>query len=504
MAANSILIIGSGIAGMAAGCYGQMNGFRTRIFEMHSNKPGGLCTSWQRQGYTINGCLHWLVGSGPGSDFHRIWTELGALQSKSIVDYEEFGRIEAADGNCLIMYSDLARLERHLKELSPEDGPLVEEFIAAARVCVHYEPPVTKAPELMSVLDLARMLVSHFPLLRLLRKWNKVSLAEFGRSFRHPLLREAFPLMFLPDSPVTFMLFTFAWLHKKTAGYPVGGSLAFSRAIEERYLALGGKVHYHAKVAKILSQGGRAVGVRLEDGSEHTADYVISAADGHTTIFEMLEGRYVDRTIRGYYERLRPFPPLVHIGLGVNRQFKEQPAAAGLVLELPAPLVVGGVTHRYLSVRIHNFDPTLAPTGKTLLVVILATDYDYWQRLRNDEQAYRAEKEKLADQVVAILDRRFPGLAGQVEMRDVATPTTFLRYTGNWRGSFEGWQVTPETWRLGKVMKKSLPGLANFYMAGHWVEPGGGLPAAAMSGRNVIQIICRQEKRKFTSATPMT
>jgi phytoene dehydrogenase-like protein len=37
-------------------------------------------------------------------------------------------------------------------------------------------------------------------------------------------------------------------------------------------------------------------------------------------------------------------------------------------------------------------------------------------------------------------------------------------------------------------------------MAGHWVEPGGGLPAAAMSGRNVIQIICKKEKRKFGTA----
>jgi phytoene dehydrogenase-like protein len=36
-------------------------------------------------------------------------------------------------------------------------------------------------------------------------------------------------------------------------------------------------------------------------------------------------------------------------------------------------------------------------------------------------------------------------------------------------------------------------------MAGHWVEPGGGLPTVAMSGRNVIQIICKKEKRKFTT-----
>ncbi len=66
MTEKSIIIIGGGIAGLSAGCYGQMNGFRTRIFEMHK-KPGGLCTCWKRQGYVVNGCVHWLVGTGPNS-----------------------------------------------------------------------------------------------------------------------------------------------------------------------------------------------------------------------------------------------------------------------------------------------------------------------------------------------------------------------------------------------------------------------------------------------------
>jgi phytoene dehydrogenase-like protein len=34
-----------------------MNGFRTEIIEAH-NLPGGLCTSWQRQGFTVDGSIH--------------------------------------------------------------------------------------------------------------------------------------------------------------------------------------------------------------------------------------------------------------------------------------------------------------------------------------------------------------------------------------------------------------------------------------------------------------
>ena len=51
-------------------------------------------------------------------------------------------------------------------------------------------------------------------------------------------------------------------------------------------------------------------------------------------------------------------------------------------------------------------------------------------------------------------------------------------------------------------MKKELPGLTNLYMVGQWVEPGGGAPAVAVSGRNAIQIICKRDGKKFTTTTP--
>lgn len=58
-----ILIIGGGLAGLATGCYAQMNGWRTRIVE-HHQELGGLCTAWQRDEYRIDGCIHWLMGAG--------------------------------------------------------------------------------------------------------------------------------------------------------------------------------------------------------------------------------------------------------------------------------------------------------------------------------------------------------------------------------------------------------------------------------------------------------
>ena len=62
---KKIVIIGAGIAGLSAGCYSRMNGYSVEIYESHA-LPGGLCTSWKKGEYTIDGCLHWLTGSSPG------------------------------------------------------------------------------------------------------------------------------------------------------------------------------------------------------------------------------------------------------------------------------------------------------------------------------------------------------------------------------------------------------------------------------------------------------
>lgn len=500
---KSIIIIGAGITGLSAGCYGQMNGYRTSIFEMH-DKTGGVCTGWKRKGYTIDGCMHWLVGTSPASSFYRIWKELGVVQGWAIVDHDQFIRIEGEGGRAFTVYADIDRLEQHMKELAPEDKDTIEDFIKGTRACTRMDMPVDKAPELYGLIDGLTMMVKMFPFFRFMKKWGKISTLDFTRRFKNPFLREAFSASFGGDFdriPTLFMMMTLAWLHQKAAGYLVGGGLALSGAIERRYLGLGGELHCKSPVVKIVVENDKAVGIRLADGTEHRGDIIISAADGRTTIFDMLDGKYIDDKIRGYYDQPLLFPPLVYIGLGVSRSFDDvPPSVVGINYPLEEPVTIAGQEHKRMGVQIYNFDPALASKGKTVLKVQFNTDYDYWKELSQEPERYKAEKEQIADQVVDRLDRRFPGLAEQVEIRDVATPLTWERITGNWRGSYEGWMPKPEDFT--RRMSKTLPGMDNFYMAGQWVEPGGGLPTAAMSGRNVTQIICKKDKRPFVTTMP--
>jgi phytoene dehydrogenase-like protein len=504
---KSIAIVGGGIAGLCAGIYAQMNGYRSRIYEMHTT-PGGVMTAWERKGYTIDYCIHWLVGSSPKSSMYKLWQEVGLLDGVRIVDLDVWAEYESSDGRKVTFWCDLDRLESHLCEIAPRDAEMIRRLLKDARRIGAADMLMDLPPrELMRARDMIRLGPRMLPWIGPMRRWGKLSIEQLVERLNEPLLRDALRSLWPAESGAIFLIGTFGWLDQRIAGYPIGGSLPLARNLEARYTSLGGEIRYGARVEEILTErtGGidRSRGVRLADGSEEPAEVVISAADGHATIYDMLGGRYLDDEMRGYYERgtLPLFPAILFVGLGVGRSFADEPKLiSGRYVPLDEPIGAGSVSIRELPVRIVNFDPTLAPDGKTAIYCFFEADGDYWCRLRDeDRERYRAEKARVGDAVVRALDRRYPGLAAQVEMIDVATPATTVRYTGNWKGSFEGWLPTAEY--LTKSLPKRLPGLDDFYMAGQWVQPGGGLPSGLMSAREALQLVCSRDGKAFRTTT---
>lgn len=495
----SIAIIGGGLAGLSAGCYGRMNGYRTTIFEMH-DLPGGVCTGWKRKGYTIDGAVNWVMGTKRGTMFHRFWQELGVAREWEIYNHDRFMTVENGEGDSLTLYSDAERLEEQLLEIAPEDREVIRQFTGAIRQAARLSMPTEKPEELYGLLDMVKM-VKMIPVVRFMKRWSKVTVGEFVGHYQNPRLRELFLLAFPPEGSMVMVNMVLGWQHAQTAGYIIGGALPLAAALERRYRELGGEIRYRSRVDEILVEGNRAVGVRLSDGSEQRAEWVISAADGRTTIFDMLGGRFTDAKIRERYENPNLFAPLVYISIGINRKLNElPPSLGGLLFPLKEPIIVAGKEEKSICVRSYTFDPTLTSEGKELLVVQFDSDYDQWRRLYDERERYKAEKERIAREVIDRLEKRFGGIADAVEMIDVATPVTWERYTGNWRGAYEGWMMDEESFTGS--MEKALPGLDRFYMAGQWVNPGGGIPTAVMSGNHTVQLICKRDRRKFVAAQP--
>jgi phytoene dehydrogenase-like protein len=265
----------------------------------------------------------------------------------------------------------------------------------------------------------------------------------------------------------------------------------------ESYSSLGGEARLHATVDEILVEGDRARGVVLGDGTVLDADYVISTASTPETVLRLLGGRYGADELRLRLASWKLFDPIVLVSFGVASDLAGVPAT--LLLDGIEPLRVGQYTNTHLLVRIFNDDPLLAPSGHTVVQVMLNTDYDYWATRGS---TYNAEKDALADQVQQRLEQELPALRGAVRLVDVATPLTFWGMARSWRGAYEGWM--PSAHATFSHVQKRLPGLSRFYMAGQWVEPGGGVPLALMSGRQVVQLLCNDTARGFRSRVTAT
>ena len=182
------------------------------------------------------------------------------------------------------------------------------------------------------------------------------------------------------------------------------------------------------------------------------------AADGYSTLFEMLGGRYGGAEARERYARWSTFPPIGIVGYGVAHTYPDRPADN--LIRLERPLSAAGHEVDELSCSILR-GPAFAPAGKAVVKVYFETEFDYWNDLqRADRARYDAEKAQVAAQVLDRLQAHLPGIADAIEMTDVATPYTFWRYTRNWRGAYEGWLMTPE--QSMRPLPKTLPGLAGF------------------------------------------
>jgi phytoene dehydrogenase-like protein len=502
MAEPHLLIVGAGIAGLSTGYYARLNGFRTTIFESHTI-PGGLCTAWKRKGYTFDISMHMVVGSRSGP-FNQLWRELGVVPRQQFHYHEgELTRIVGRAGKTLSIHSDPRRLEAELLALSPQDAPLTREFMRLFTGPDMLAAATLKAQEIMSVGDKVRQAGAIMPLLGTTMKYSGHSFQDFVRRFRDPFLREA--LLFLIDTPGWPMpdypmlgLAGFIRSGLNDAGVPAGGSKQVVDGIAERYVKRGGEVRYGGRVSGIIVENDRAVGIRLEDGSEHRGEEVIWAADGHTAIFDLLGGRYTGPQVRRMYQEWKPVRPVVQVCLGVARDMSSEPVR--MVVELERPVQVAGEEHRWIGTLHRCFDPSMAPPGKSVLEVWYPSSLEYWQTLAADRARYIAEKKNIAELTIRELDRIWPGLAAQVEVADVPTPHTYLRYTGNWKASPDGWYVT-----AANVTQQSparcLAGLSGFWMAGQWTAPYTGTVVAAATGRQVVEILCRRAHRPFTTAS---
>jgi len=497
---KKVIIIGGGIAGLGAGIFAQINGFESIILEKNPYL-GGECTGWDRQGYHIDGCIHWLVGTKEGTPIRQLWETVGALDGIDIYHPESFLAFEH-EGITVHFYRDLERLKTSWLEISPEDKDTIEEFYNDIKKLHSFKFPVGKPVDMMSIIEKFKYMASMKDVGPIMQKYGKISVQQYAKTFKHPALREALA-SFLPEegysaSTILFPLGTFTG---NQSSIPYGGSKALAIRMVNRYLSLGGVVEASCEAVDLDINQKDVKKVICQNSKSFEADYFIAACDANALYERLLRGQYPDPEFQKRYDNPKDYPLASNIYIGIGYE--------GTMLDIPRTLrfPVKSLDIKqnkkpieHLQMTHYAYEPDFAPKGHTAITFAInqfQPELDAWDILAKDRNAYSLEKNRIGNEIIRAMERRFSHMEGKLKVLDVATPQTYKRYCNAYRGAFMGFWPTIH----GKMMAHSghIKGLNNIFLSGQWLQPPGGLPVAVVTGKDTIMRLCKREKQIFIS-----
>lgn len=479
---SKVMIIGAGLTGLSAGIYLQEKGINTEIFEI-SGQAGGMCIAWERKGFWFDGCIHWMVGTAPGNSIYDIYREVDALKEDTVI-YNTGSIKTEIDGKMYDIPLTLKEFQDFLLSISPEDSDAIKEFCCLVEKMRDTKMPISAPSGISEFIDFMKYSRGF---LSLAMKYSKVSVKSYAERFKSALIKKLFYSMMAPEFSLTGLIMMLGTRMGNNAGYPMGGAHEVISRIESKYLSLGGKINFNSKVDEIVVKDGKAAAVKSK-GNVYPAAAVIAACDMYDTLKNMLGGKYQHPQLDNMLESAELFPPLLLVSFGLNKRFN-LPYSQTFECTEGINTSPDFVNHN-LSLRSFEFDPSTAPLNCSSVMVMLGSEFKYWQDLRKtDIDEYRRKKQELAERVAEIIDQRIPGFKSSIEVTDVATPATYIRYANLYKASFEGFAPTPEL--ITKNISKTVKGVKGLYLSGQWTTPGGGICTAVASGKSAAKSVLK-------------
>ncbi len=486
---KTVLIIGGGVAGLAAGIYAQKNGLQATICERHA-LSGGLCSYWMRKGYTIDNCVHWLTGTNPTTDIYQVWRDTGVLGDDVPIYRSDFFMQVEHNGKTLHLWRDKDKLRKEMLRVSPEDQDAIEEFVHLVDIYKDTVLIARKPTEQLHWWEYPRLIWKMRKIGKHHRIYSKMSIPDFAARFKSPLIRE-FLLAYFPEFYNTSsLLFVFAAFCSDNADLPAGGSKGLIERMVKRFQDLGGTLlcNYEATQLEIHDQ--RVEAVTFKNGETLLADYVIGACDMYHLYTHLLPENCWDEYMTEHFRsNAARYPSYGSFNayFAVDHTTTTMPDGA-IALEA-RDLTINNKPIPYILVKHFNYEPSFAPAGKSVLQVIFTQyeqDYEYWDTLRKtDYAAYRQEKKRVAAHLQGLLEERFVELQGHLELLDTCTPATNTRFCNSHKGSYMCFALTPYNERICHTGR--VQGLRNMWLAGQQLQAPGGLPNAVLTGKFAIQ-----------------
>ncbi len=491
------IVVGAGIAGLSAAAHLAQAGQKVVVFEQH-DKPGGLWTSFERNGVIFDVGGHWtteadkinlilhgldskpvpfvpvpnlarFLGPRPGADIvlamyretfeHSILNSYPKARRASVNQLTELALLMERELN---QYADRWPEERH------NFGKQLRSYVFPSQL------------QKLTQLPAYRMLNQLFP----------------GPELK-PLRTALHMIVPSPSAPAIDLLMTIAMALTGRAFTPIGGAQRLSAAFAEALEINHGQIEYSSRVATIEADGREVTGVTLSDGRKLVTQAVISAVDARQTFSQLLNQQIVPRLHQYRLDHAHPSSSYILVSIVTDLN----PGLLGFdhtdlyvltsadIREVLQPDRPEDGSYQLTFPRFH----TGSDNHLHGVQIIAPATLDFENRWRTGprmarEEAYQELKQEHAMQMVARAETYLPSLRDHIVAMDVATPVTLHRYTLNEGGAALGWSdLNP--W------KQKVSFLKGLYQAGHWVSPPGAYHAA-VSGRTAAELVLKDGVKK--------
>ncbi len=490
------LVIGSGFGGLAAAIRLAVRGWRVEVLEK-LDAAGGRAYVWRQDGF--------IFDAGPTiitAPF--MFDELWALAGKTFSDDVElrkmdpFYRIRFDDGTWFDYTGDADRMRAEVARFSPEDLPGYEKFLEEAAVCYQKGFIELGGIAYNTVGDLLRAV----PKMLQMRGWRSIHQMACSH-FRNPKLRVVFsfhPLLIGGNPASVTCIYSLINTLERRYGVhsAMGGTGAIIAAMVNLLQSLGGRIRYHAEVARIdveparagSDKIGRTTGVTLAGGEKLDAEIVVSNADTMWTYRHLIEPKYRRRWTDKRIENSRQSMSLFVWYFGTDKRYEDVPHHM-MVLGPRYDELLKDIFKRHklakdFSLYLHRptaTDPSMAPAGCDAFYVLspvphLASGTDW----ASQAEPYRQAVAEALERTV------LPGLRQHIVTSRVTTPQDFHDRLLSYKGAAFGQEplLLQSAWFRAHNRSEDIE---NLFMVGAGTHPGAGIPGVLMSAKTLEQVL---------------
>ena len=492
MTARHAIVIGAGAGGLAAGIDLARSGFRVTMLERAAT-PGGKMHRREVDGRAVDGGPTVLTMR---SIFEQLFLDAGAqLEDRlTLLESPIIARHAWSHGGVLDLYPDPEHSRQSIETFAgSEDASGFERFYAqSARIHKTLSETFMTAPKPDPVTLVGRVLRRHHPSSLMAARPAPNLWRALGQFFKDERLRQLFAryATYVGSSPLSTPATLMLIAHVELEGVWLvdGGMHRLAQAMAELGQELGIELHLNTHVSEVLVKGGRAAGVRLEDGTSLPADAIVFNGDTNALATGQL-GEEAMRAVKPRPLQKRALSALTWCIKGSSSGFdldhhnvffeSNYPSEFNTIFserDVPTKPTV------YLCAQDRGPNGSLNGSERLLMLVNAPAD--------GDEQSWSEEKVTRArDNAMAVLNRCGLNLSFRDSDCVSTTPT-------DWHGRFPGTGGSLYGGASHGIWSSfTRPGarsrLRGLYLSGGSVHPGPGVPMATLSGRLAASAVLR-------------